>query len=80
MFIFQSKFNNPPHSDGITEKKWDFQKSSMGLPNFKGRKSGLPGFESYWKHCLQNEESNSTYKIGLKIFSVKLQLFPDSST
>ena len=27
-------------------KKWDFQKSSMGLPNFKGRKSGLPGCES----------------------------------
>ena len=23
----------------------------MGLPNFKGRKSGLPGFESYWKPC-----------------------------
>ena len=28
------------------KKKWDFQKNSMGLPNFKGRKSGLPGFES----------------------------------
>ena len=46
MFIFQSKFNNPPYGDRITEKKWDFQKNSMGLPNFKGRKSGLPGFES----------------------------------
>ena len=23
----------------------------MGLPNFKGRKSGLPGFESKWKPC-----------------------------
>ena len=30
----------------ITEKKWDFQKKSMGLQNFTGWKSGLPEFES----------------------------------
>ena len=46
MFIFQSKFNNPLYRDRITEKKCDFPKKSMGLPNFKGRKSGLPEFES----------------------------------
>ena len=46
MFIFQSKFNNPPYRDRITEKSGTSKKKSMGLPNFKGRKFGLPEFES----------------------------------
>ena len=46
IFIFQSKFNNPPYPDRITEKSGTSKKKSMGLPNFKGRKSGLPEFES----------------------------------
>ena len=46
MFILQSKINNPPYRDPITEKSRTSKKNSMGLPNFKGRKSGLPEFES----------------------------------
>ena len=46
MFNFQSKFDNPPHCDLIAEKNGTSKKKSMGLPNFKGWKSALPGFES----------------------------------
>ena len=46
MYIFQSKFNNPPYRDRITETSGISKKKSMGLPNCKGRKSGLPEFES----------------------------------
>ena len=41
MFIIQSKFDNPPHSDHITEKsgtskknQWDFQISKVGSLDF----------------------------------------------
>ena len=41
MFIFQSKFNNPPYRDRITEKsgtskiiQWDFQISKVGSLDF----------------------------------------------
>ena len=41
MFIFQSKFDNPPHCDRITEKsgtskknQWDFQISKVGSQDF----------------------------------------------
>ena len=35
------------HTAILSQKKVGLpKKKSMGLPNFKGRKSGLPGFES----------------------------------
>ena len=41
MFIFQSKFNNPPYCNRITEKsgtskkiQWDFQISKVGSLDF----------------------------------------------
>ena len=41
MFIFQSKFDNPPYRDRITEKsgtskkiQWDFQISKLGSLDF----------------------------------------------
>ena len=45
MFIFKASLTIR-HTATISQKKWDFKKKSMGLPNFKGRKSGLPEFES----------------------------------
>ena len=50
MFIFQSKFNNPPYGDHITEKKWtskknkwDFQISKVGSLDFLNLKvNGSP--------------------------------------
>ena len=51
MFIFQSKFNNPPYRDRITEKKvglskknqWDFQISKVGSLDFLNLKvNGSP--------------------------------------
>ena len=51
MFIFQSKFNNPPYCDHITEKsgtskknQWDFQISKVGSLDFLNLKvNGSPG-------------------------------------
>ena len=51
MFIFQSKFDNPPHRDHITEKsgtsrknQWDFQISKVGSLDFLDLKvNGSPG-------------------------------------
>ena len=51
MFIFQSKFNNPPYRDRITEKsgtsqknQWDFQISKVGSQDFLNLKvNGSPG-------------------------------------
>ena len=51
MFIFQSKFNNPPYRDHITEKsgtskknKWDFQISKVEMLDFLDLKvNGSPG-------------------------------------
>ena len=50
MFIFQSKFNNPPYSAHITEKsgtfkknQWDFQISKVGSLDFLNLKvNGSP--------------------------------------
>ena len=52
MFIFQSKFNDPPYRDGITEKcgtskknQWDFQISKVGSLDFLNLKvNGSPVF------------------------------------
>ena len=51
-FIFQSKFDNPPHRDRITEKsgtskkiQWDFQISKVGSLDFLDLKViGSPAF------------------------------------
>ena len=51
MFIFQSKFNNSPYRDRITEKsgtskknQWDFQISKVGSLDFLDFKvNGSPG-------------------------------------
>ena len=53
MFIFQSKFDNPPHHDHITEKsgtskkiQWDFQISKVGSLDFLDLKvNGSPALE-----------------------------------
>ena len=50
MFIFQSKFDNPPHRDRITDKsgtskkiQWDFQISKVGSLDFLNLKvNGSP--------------------------------------
>ena len=50
MFIFQSKFNNPPYHDRVTEKsgtskinQWDFQISKVGSLDFLNLKvNGSP--------------------------------------
>ena len=54
MFIFQSKFNNPPYRDRITEKsgtskkiQWDFQISKVGSLDFLDLKvNGSPDEEA----------------------------------
>ena len=51
MFIFQSKFNDPPYLNRITEKsgtskinQWDFQISKVGSLDFLNLKvNGSPG-------------------------------------
>ena len=53
MFIFQSKFNNPPYRDRITEKsgtskknQWDFQISKVGSLDFLNLKvNGSPAVQ-----------------------------------
>ena len=60
--VWQSATLRPHH-----RKKWDFQKYSMGLPNFKGRKSGLPGFESWWKPCPRIEENQIQMTLLFKV-------------
>ena len=62
MFIFQSKFDNPPHRDHIPEKRgtsiknqWDFQISKVGSLDFLDMKvngspessEGIISFEIY---------------------------------
>ena len=57
MFIFQSKFNNPPYRDRITEKsgtskktQWDFQISKVGSLDFLDLKvNGSPACMSLKK-------------------------------
>ena len=59
MFIFQSKFNNPPYRDRITEKsgtkknQWDFQISRVGSLDFLNLKvNGSPGHFTAVSHLI----------------------------
>ena len=62
MFIFQSKFDNPPYRDRITEKsgtsktiQWDFQIAKVGSLDFLDLKvNGSPDNITYKKNGIES--------------------------